>query len=100
MAVSKVRKNKRKVAKQLRRVTFTSDLFEDEFTFPDQAHFNLGLISKVTEGNMGALIAWLRENDVEEDQLEAFESLEQEEIEGFLADWGKGSLADLPKSSA
>lgn len=100
MAVSKKRKNLRKVAKQYRMVTFTSDLFEDEFTFPDQAHFNVGLIGKVTQGDMGALVAWLRESGVDEDQLEAFGSLEQDEIEGFLQTWGNGSLAELPKSSA
>ena len=98
MPESKKRKNARKVAKQYRMVTFTSDLFEDEFTFPDQDHFNLGLIAAVNAGDMGKLIAWLESTGVDKDQIEAFKTLESEEVEEFLKDWGKGSLADLPKS--
>lgn len=98
MPESKKRKNARKVAKQYRMVTFTSDLFEDEFTFPDQDHFNLGLIAAVNAGDMGTLIQWLTAAGVDKDQIEAFKTLESEEVEDFLKDWGKGSLADLPKS--
>lgn len=98
MPVSKKRKNARKVAKRYRYVNFTSELFEDDFTLPDQEHFSLGLIEAVNGGDMGKLIAWLKEAKVDEDQIEAIRDLEADEVEQFLEEWGKGSVVDLPKS--
>jgi len=98
MPVSKKRKNARKVAKRYTYVNFTSELFEDDFTLPDQSHFSLGLMEAINAGNMGKLIAWLEAAKVDADQVDAIRDLDADEFEQFLEEWGKGSVVDLPKS--
>ena len=97
MPVSKTRKNARKTAKQYRMVTFTNELFEDEFTFPDFAQLSIGTIEALNDGDVGRVCAWLEEAKVDQDSIDAFRDLTQEEAEGFMKDWRGGNLADLPK---
>lgn len=99
MPVSKVnkRKNSRKTAKLYRMVKFSNDLFEDDFTFPDFAHLSLGTIEALNDGDVGKVCAWLKEAGVDEDAIDAFRTLEQGELNDFIAGWKAGNLADLPK---
>lgn len=97
MAVSKKRKNARKTAKQYRMVTFTSELFEDDFTLPDFAQLSIGTIEALNNGDVGKVCTWLEEAKVDKDAIEAFRDLTQEEIPDFIQDWRGGNLADLPK---
>lgn len=99
MPVSKKRKNARKTAKQYRMVRFTSDLFEDDFVFPDMDHLSIGLIEALNKGDFGIVCQWLDDAGVDKDSIEAFRDLEQAEVEEFSKAWGNGSLVDLPKSS-
>lgn len=99
MPKSPVRKNARKSPKRYRMVRFESDLFEDDFTFPDFEQLSIGTIEALNKGDVGKVCAWLTEAGVEEDSIEAFRTLSSDELEGFIADWSKGALADLPKSS-
>lgn len=97
MAVSKKRKNSRKTAKQYRMVTFTNDLFDDDFTFPDFAQLSIGTIEALNNGDIGKVCAWLVDAKVDEDAIDAFRTLTQEELSDFIDDWSKGNLATLPK---
>lgn len=99
MPVSKKRKINRKDAgkKQYRMVTFESDLYDAPFTFPDQAHMNLGLVKAINSGDVGKLSAWLLAGGVDPEEVDALDELEQEELEDFIEAWGKGSSVNLPK---
>src|SRR5574337_1071897 len=52
VAVSKTRKNARKTAKLYRMVTFTNDLFDDDFTFPDFSQLSIGTIEALNNGDI------------------------------------------------
>lgn len=98
MPVSKKRKFQRKTTKQYRMVQFETDLFDGQFVLPDQQHMNLGLVEALNSGRIDKLVVWLKEAGVnDEDMLDAIRSIDQEEMEGFMESWAKGSLADLPK---
>lgn len=97
MPVSKTRKNARKNAKQYRMVTFTNDLFEGDFIFPDFAQLSIGTVEALNKGDIGKVCSWLEEANVDQDSIDAFRDLTQEELEGFINDWTSGNLANLPK---
>lgn len=96
MPKSTVRKNARKVAKLYRMVTFTSDLFTDDFTFPDFGQLSIGTIEALNSGDVGKVCAWLKDAGVDADAIDAFRTLSQDELNGFIDDWTAGKL-DLPK---
>ncbi len=98
MPTSKKRKYQRKQAKQYRMVQFTSDIFDDVFEMPDQQHMNLGLVTKMNDGDLGALVDWLREAGVDPEALDAIMTLDQGEIQTFIKEWGNGSLINLGES--
>lgn len=98
MAVSKKRKIARKSAKNYQFVTFTSELFDGEFHLPKIAHMPLRVIAALDKGDMGAVTRWLTEAGAEEDSVDAFLELSQDEAEEFMAAWGAGQPVDLPKS--
>lgn len=100
MPVSKTRKNARKSPKQYRMVRFESELFEDDFVFPDFEQLSIGTIEALNKGDVGKVCEWLTEAKVAEDSIDAFRTLSQDELKDFIDVWAKGSLADLPKSSA
>lgn len=97
MPVSKTRKNARKTAKLYRMVNFSHDLFEDDFTFPDFAQLSIGTIEALNGGDVGKVCAWLTEAGVDDDAIDAFRTLTQEELNGFIDSWNAGNLATLPK---
>ena len=97
MPKSPVRKNARKTAKIYRMVTFTNDLFSDEFVFPDFAQLSIGTIEALNNGDVGKVCAWLEEAGVDVDSIDAFRTLTQDELQDFISDWTKGNLATLPK---
>lgn len=103
MPVSSKRKITRVDAKSkhYEMVTFKSELFgEEPFTFPDQKHMTMKLVTALNMGDIGALTEWLTAAGVDKAEVEALGELEQGEVEGFMAAWSDGSLASLPKSSA
>lgn len=101
MAVSKKRKYARRNEKQYRMVEFTTEIFEDSFVLPDQQHFTLGVVEALNKGDIGVLIRWMEGAGVKDtDLLDAIRSLDQIELQEFIEAWGKGSLADAPKSGA
>jgi hypothetical protein len=99
MPVSKTR-FKRKNAKRYEMVKFTTDIYEGEFTLPDQKHFTLGIAESLNKGDVGVLIEWLSESvKVDADTVDAIRDLDQEELQPFIEAWSKGSVVTLPKSS-
>lgn len=97
MPVSKTRKYARKTAKLYRMVTFTSEIFEGDFVFPDIAQLSLGTLEALNKGDVGKICAWLTETNVDPESIEAFLTLSQEELMGFIDDWTGANLATLPK---
>jgi hypothetical protein len=100
MAATTPKKKKftRKSAKQYQLVTFTSELFEDEFVFPDQKHFDVDTIEALNAGNVGHIKKWLAGAGVDEDAVEAFGSLDTDEFKDFIQAWGQASKVPAPKS--
>lgn len=98
MATSKKRKYQRRETKQYTYVEFDTEMFEDRFKLPDQKHMNLGLVAALNDGNIGKLVEWLRSAQVDEDALEAIQSLEQGEVQSFIESWSGGSLTTLGES--
>lgn len=102
MAAPTPRKKKfaRKTAKRYDMVSFTTEIFEGTFELPDQRHFSLGLAEALNKGDVGKLLKWLEEDvKVDPDAVEAMRDLELEEMQSFIADWGRGSAVDAGKSS-
>ncbi|MBO9705572.1 MAG: hypothetical protein J7474_08695 [Arthrobacter sp.] len=99
MPVSKKRKNARKAPKRYRWVTFTNDLFEDEFTLPDLAQMPGSVTGPLVRGDVESMYIWLEELGVDGDAMEAIRSMDSGEFQAFQKDWTKGNLADVPKSS-
>lgn len=97
MPKSKKRNYARKVAKRYDMVEFTHDLFEDPFTFPDLKHLNMKTSNAMDRGDFAAVASWLRDAGVEEGAIDAFGSLDREEIPDFMAAWSDG-VVTVPKS--
>lgn len=96
MPVSKTRK--RKVAKKYEMVTFDTPIFEGEFTLPSPKHLNLKVLSGFENGNVAVLVDWLRDAGIAKEDIEAFESLDGEELQEFMKAWTDGEVS-VPKSS-
>lgn len=88
----------RKAKKRYTLVDFETEIFEGTFTFPSPKHLPLGVLKAFDTGDVGKLITWLEEAGVDKDAIEAFESLEGEELQDFMAAWQDGELS-VPKSS-
>lgn len=97
MPVSKRRT--RKTAKQYTMVKFSTDIYEGDFTLPDQKHFTLGIAESLNKGDVGVLVEWLRDTvNVDEATIDDIRDLDQEELQPFIEAWGKGSVVELGKS--
>lgn len=96
MPVSKTRK--RKVAKKYELVTFETPIFDGEFTLPSPKHMPLKVLNGFDKGNVGVFVDWLRDAKVSEEDIEAFESLDGEELAEFMKAWTDGEVS-VPKSS-
>lgn len=92
----KTKKIARKVAKRYEFVEFESELFEGTFRLPKPEQMSLKLVAKLNT-NPYALVDFLREAGVDDDQVEAVESLDPSELEDFMEVWAKGQVT-IPKS--
>lgn len=99
MPVSKKRKYDRKVTKRYRMVTFTNELFDDEFTLPDIVQMPGYVASALNRGQLEVFHKWLSEAGVEQEAVEAVATLDQEESQQFQKDWADGALVSVPKSA-
>lgn len=97
MPKSKKRNYERKVAKRYEMVEFTSELFEDPFVFPDLKHLNMKTSNAMDRGDYTVVAAWLRGAGAAEEAIEAFGSLDKEEIPEFMEAWSDG-VVTVPKS--
>lgn len=94
----KKKKFTRKVAKRYEFVTFTTDIYEEPFTFPKQGHMTQKLALAIDSGRFGEFYEWLREAGVEETEIDAFSELDSEETQNFMRAWAAGDPVSLPKS--
>lgn len=97
MPVSKKRKHARKNEKQLTMVEFETPIFEDSFTFPSPKHMPIGVAAAVQKGDVSEIFTWLEKSGVADEDLEAFRSLEGEEVQEFMTAWTDGEVS-VPKS--
>lgn len=88
----------RKAQKRYTLVDFETEIFEGVFTFPSPKHMPLRVLSALDNGDIAKLMTWLEEAGVDKDAIEAFESLDGEELQDFMAAWQDGKLS-VPKSS-
>lgn len=94
----KKKKFARKEQKQYQWVTFTSELFEDEFLLPDQKHFDIDLVDALNTGDVGQIKRWLTAAGAEAEAVEVIGTLETEEFKEFVRAWAKASKVPAPKS--
>lgn len=98
MPTSKTRKYARKTAKKYEFVTFETSIFEGEFRFPSPKHLPLKVMTAVSKSDIEPLITWLHEAKVDPEAIEAFETLDGEELAEFMSAWTDGEIS-APKSS-
>lgn len=98
MSKSTATKYARKAQKRYTLVDFETEIFEGVFTFPSPKHLPLGVLKAFDTGDVAKLMTWLEEAGVDKDAIEAFESLDGEELQDFMAAWQDGELS-VPKSS-
>lgn len=96
LMAKKTKKITRKVAKRYEFVEFESELFEGTFRLPKPEQMSLKQIAKLNT-NPYALVDFLREAGVDNEQVEAVESLDSSEVEVFMEAWAKGRVT-FPKS--
>lgn len=99
MPVSKKRNFARKTEKTYQFVTFETELFEGEFSFPKFEHLPIRVVEALNTGDLQVATGWLRDAKVDPDQIEAFRDLDATELHDFISDWQKGQPVTLPKSS-
>ncbi|MDO4919947.1 hypothetical protein [Kocuria sp.] len=97
MPVSKKRKHVRKSEKQLTMVDFETPIFDGTFTLPSPKHMPIGVAAAVQKGDVSEIFAWLEKAGVDEEDLDAFRSLEGEEVQDFMTAWTDGETS-VPKS--
>ena len=98
MAVSKKRKFERKVAKAYPFVTFSTEIFEGEFSFPKLDSAPLRVIESMNTGNIEQVSQWLLEAGADKDAVEAYRDLSSEELnEQFIPAWSNGDPVGLGK---
>lgn len=100
MPVSKKRKFERKVEKSYPFVTFKSELFDDEFSFPKLESAPLRVIEAMNTGEVQHVSAWLISAGADKDAVEAYRDLSQEELMEFIEDWTNGQPVGLGKSAS
>lgn len=88
----------RKTKKRYTFVDFETEIFEGVFTFPSPKHIPVKVLSAFDKNDITKLTTWLEEAGVGNDAVGAFESLDTEELQEFMAAWVDGSLS-VPKSS-
>lgn len=96
MPVSKIRK--RKVAKKYEMVKFETPIFEGEFVFPSPKHMPIKVLGGFEKGNVAVIVDWLRDAGISNEDIEAFETLDGEELAEFMQSWTDGEIS-VPKSS-
>lgn len=97
MPVSKTRKHARKSEKQLTMVEFETPIFDGSFRFPSPKHMPIGVAAAVQKGDLGEIFAWLEKSGASEEDLDAFRSLEGDEVQDFMTSWTDGEIS-VPKS--
>lgn len=85
--------------KRLETVAFEVPFYDGEFEFPAQKHMPQGLMIALDEGKVAKLRDWLLSAGTDEGDVEAFLDLDAEDAKTFVEAWGKGQLANAPKSS-
>lgn len=88
----------RKSQKRYEMVTFTTPIYEEEFTFPAVKHMSQKLAMALDSGKFTDFYEWLRSAGVAEEEIEAFADLDGEETREFMDYWSNGQVATLPKS--
>ena len=97
MPVSKKRKFERKVEKSYPLVTFKSELFEGDFTFPKLDSAPLRVVEAMNTGEIQHVSGWLLSAGVDEEAVEAFRDLSQNELFDFISEWTDGQPVGLGK---
>lgn len=85
--------------KRLEMIRFEVPFYDGEFEFPAQKHMPQGLMIALDEGKVAKLRDWLLSAGTDEGDVEAFLDLDAEDAKAFVEAWGKGQLANAPKSS-
>ena len=55
------------------------------------------MAAAVQKGDLGEIFAWLEKSGVAEEDLDAFRSLEGDEVQDFMTSWTDGETS-VPKS--
>ena len=88
----------RKSQKCYEMVTFTTPIYEEEFTFPAVKHMSQKLAMALDAGRFKVFYEWLHSAGVSEEEIDAFASLDGEETREFIDAWSDGQVATIPKS--
>lgn len=93
MAARKSTKKRiRKAAKLYTFATFETEIFEGEFSLPLLKQMPIGTAARFSKGDFAALTDWLDDAGVPAEDIDAIQSLDNEEFELFVEAWNSGVL--------
>lgn len=90
----------RKSERKFPMVRFESEVFEGTFELPALSAFDLKTQRSLMENDVNPLFHLLAEAKVDQDAIDAIDSLSGEEVSDFLKAWGDASEVPAPKSGA
>lgn len=97
---TKKQKFARKAERQFPRVRFESDIFEGVFELPALDSFDLRTQRALMDNNVSPLFDLLVEAKVEQEAIDAIDSLTGAEVPDFMKEWSEASEVPAPKSGA
>jgi len=100
MPASKKRKSTRKTAKRYEFVSFKSSMYDETFEFPKLDGAPLRVIEALNTGDIQHVSAWLRTAGADEEAIEAYRDLSQDELMDFISEWTAGEPVGLENSES
>lgn len=101
MPVSKKRKYTRKTPKRYEMVAFKSAIYGNAvFEFPKLDTAPLRVIEAMNTGDIQHVSAWLRTAGADEEAIEAYRDLSQDELMDFISEWTAGEPVGLENSES
>lgn len=91
------KKHARKAEKQYTMCEFESKIFDGTFNLPSPNHFPISVMNAARRNDLNPLIDFLRKAGTSEEDIEAIESLEGDEVEDFMGEWGEAAKVSVPK---
>lgn len=90
----------RKTVRKFPLVRFETDIFAGTFELPALSSFDLKTQRSLMSNDVNPLFALLEAAKVDQDAIDAIDSLSGDEVTEFMKAWGDASEVPAPKSGA